>query len=129
MLNPQLPPEILDHIIDLLHAEPHTLRNCCLVTRSWIPRARKYLFGEIKIASLPDLHAWWKSFPDPGSSPAYHTHSLLLHSAKLISFVMEGCGWIRPFTNVMRLEMRGGKRDLRVGFLPYLLAGSQTHVA
>jgi hypothetical protein len=47
MSNPDLPPEILDYIIDLLHDEPETLKRCCLVSKSWVPRTRKHLFADI----------------------------------------------------------------------------------
>jgi len=36
--NPYLPPEILDYIVDLLHNSPNALKECCLVSKSWIPR-------------------------------------------------------------------------------------------
>ena len=29
-----LPPEILDYILDLLHDEPEALKECCLVSKS-----------------------------------------------------------------------------------------------
>jgi len=42
-----LPPEILDYyILDLLHNEPETLKQCCLVSRLWAPRIRKYLMTD-----------------------------------------------------------------------------------
>ena len=115
MSDPQCPPEILDYIIDFLSDEPQALKNCCLVAKSWVSRTRKHLFSEIEIASLTELKTWWKVFPDPGSSPGYHAHSLALHSAKLISFVVvEECSRIQPFYNVIRLEMWYGKSTLHV---------------
>ncbi|KAF9643160.1 hypothetical protein BDM02DRAFT_3081141, partial [Thelephora ganbajun] len=51
MSNPRqfhLPPEILDYIIDLLHDKPETLKQCCLVSKSWVSRTRKHLFADIE---------------------------------------------------------------------------------
>ncbi|KAF9642961.1 hypothetical protein BDM02DRAFT_3104213, partial [Thelephora ganbajun] len=44
---PHLPPEILDYIVDFLYNEPETLKQCCLVSKSWVPRTRKHLFADI----------------------------------------------------------------------------------
>src|ERR1700753_246461 len=44
MSGPRLPAELLDHIADLLR-DRETLESCCLVSKSWIPRARKHLFA------------------------------------------------------------------------------------
>ncbi|KAF9645264.1 hypothetical protein BDM02DRAFT_3073690, partial [Thelephora ganbajun] len=43
-----LPPEILDYIVDLLHDEPETLKQCCLVSKSWVSRTRKHLFANVE---------------------------------------------------------------------------------
>ncbi|KAF9789308.1 hypothetical protein BJ322DRAFT_992451, partial [Thelephora terrestris] len=43
----RLPPEISDHVVDLLHDEPDALRMCCLVSKSWVPCAQKHLFHEV----------------------------------------------------------------------------------
>ena len=86
MLNPYLPRETLDYIIDLLHDEPETLRECCLVSKSWIPHARKHLFTDIKFRSVIDLESWKKTFPDPSNSPAYHTRTLSVHCPEEIAY-------------------------------------------
>jgi len=36
MLSPRLPPEILNHTVDLVHDEPKMLKECCVGSR---PRA------------------------------------------------------------------------------------------
>ncbi|KAF9644805.1 hypothetical protein BDM02DRAFT_3066647, partial [Thelephora ganbajun] len=43
-----LPPEILDYIVDFLHDTPETLKQCCLVSKSWVSRTRKSLFADIE---------------------------------------------------------------------------------
>ena len=45
----QLPPELYDYILDCLSEDKPTLRNCALVTRTWLPRARHHLFRSIYI--------------------------------------------------------------------------------
>ena len=108
MSNPRLPPEILDHIIDLLHANPETLKQCCLVSKSLIPRTRKHLFSNIKFDVGSPLEAWKKNFPDPANSPAYCTHSLAIGWGYLMSVTVvdaEEGGWIRTFANVVQLEL------------------------
>ncbi|KAF9642569.1 hypothetical protein BDM02DRAFT_3078319, partial [Thelephora ganbajun] len=61
MSNPHqvhLPPEIFDYIVDFLHDTPETLKQCCLVSKSWVPRTRKYLFADIEFFTESDLEAW-----------------------------------------------------------------------
>ncbi|KAF9778142.1 hypothetical protein BJ322DRAFT_1214811 [Thelephora terrestris] len=114
MSDRRLPLEILDYIVDLLHDEPQALKNCCLVAKSWVPRTRKHLYNKIEITYRTDLEAWWKVFPDPGSSPGHHTRSMLFHGFGFIA--TGGYGMVRPFSNVVRLEMWDGKAYLS----PYL---------
>ena len=53
-----------------------------------------------------------KTFLDPTTSPAYHTHSLLIGCVYTISTAdAEEGGWIRTFSNVLRLEVRRGIRN------------------
>jgi hypothetical protein len=58
MSDPHLPPELSDYIVDLLHDQPETLKWCCLVSKSWVPRTRRHLFGDIAFRYIPDLEAW-----------------------------------------------------------------------
>ena len=108
MSNPHqyLPPETLDCIIDLLHDEPATLKDCCLVSKLWVPRTRKHLFANIELLSVKDIHSWKKAFPDPSISPAYHTHTL---SVCWTQAVTEADTWagglIQTFPRVIRLKL------------------------
>ncbi|KDR80716.1 hypothetical protein GALMADRAFT_241132 [Galerina marginata CBS 339.88] len=45
----QLPQEIFDNVIDHFHADFHTLRNCALVSPSWLSSARAHLFHRISL--------------------------------------------------------------------------------
>ena len=62
---PYLPLETLDYIVDLLHDESPALKECCLVSKSWIPRTRRHLFAHIRFYSADNLKSWKKTFPDP----------------------------------------------------------------
>ena len=99
MSRPHFPPEILDHLIDHLYDDPGTLTHCCLVSKSWVPRTRKYLFGHVEFRG-DGYRRWNETFPDPVSSPAYHTHTLTVDGGP--GGVEEG-GWIRSFSLVERL--------------------------
>ena len=109
-----LPSEILDHIIDLLHDEFGTLKQCCLVSKSWVPRTRKHLFADIEFRFASDLGSWKKTFPDAATSPAFHARTLLAGCPRLItpSDGGEG-GWIRAFSGVRSLDVDGGDDFLR----------------
>ncbi|KAF9644814.1 hypothetical protein BDM02DRAFT_3067122, partial [Thelephora ganbajun] len=53
MSNPyqvHLPPEILDCIVDFLRDQPETLKQCCLVSKSWVSRARSHLFTNVEFS-------------------------------------------------------------------------------
>jgi len=110
---PHLPPDILDCAVDLLRGERETLEQCCLVSKSWVPRTRKHLFADIKFQSPDDLKAWKKTFPDPAHSPAYHTRSLLVCDLQAVTAAdAEEGGWIRTFHNVVRLEVWSGNMSM-----------------
>ena len=103
-LNPYLPPEILDHIVDLLHDNRETLKECCLVSRSWVPRTQEHLFAHVEFKSEPDYDKWKKAFPDPIGSPAYHAHTLTVDGSLRGA---EDGGWIQSFSRVERLIVAG----------------------
>ena len=115
MSDPYLPPEILDSIIDLLHDEPETLRQCCLVSKSWVPRARRHLFAYVKFRSSRDLWLWTETFPDVANSPAYHTHTL---NVGCPLFVITSTSdpkvgsWIQAFSGIACLDVVNGIQNL-----------------
>jgi len=106
MSSPYLPPELLDHIVDILHHKRKALRNCCLVSRSWVPRTRKHLFASIKFETEEDLGLWKKTFPDPSTSPAHYAKTLSIGCSNVVTAAdAEPGGWIREFSQAERLEM------------------------
>lgn len=97
---PNLPPEILDYIVDLLHKNPEALHRCCLVSKSWVPRTRKHLFANIKFGSDDNLNSWKRNFPDPMNSPAHHARTL---TVECNPGDPEESSWIQGFSRVERL--------------------------
>ena len=106
MSTPRLLEELLDHVVDHLHDERANLENCCLVSKSWIPRARKHLFSTISIRGAGNLQSWKNAFPDPSSSPARYTKTLVIGCPEVVAIedVVAG-GWLSAFSRVVRLAM------------------------
>jgi hypothetical protein len=102
MSNPRLPAETLDHIVDYLHDTKDALRNCSLVSKSWVPRTRKHLFADISLPTAKSLRSWKETFPDPSTSPARHAKTLII-SCTVIDAEVDG--WITAFSRVVYLEV------------------------
>jgi len=102
-----LPPEILDLVIDHLHDEPTTLKACCVVSKSWVPRTRKHLFARVDFRAVElSVERWKKNFPDPSNSPAHHTRTLCIRDLPTLTAEdTEVGGWIRSFHNVVQLRL------------------------
>ena len=106
MSDPHLPAEILDHIVDHLHDTRCALRNCCLVSKSWIPRTRKHLFARVNFLSAVSLQSWKEAFPNLLTSPACYTKTLSVNLTQGVAAAdaKEG-GWIRGFSHVVHLAL------------------------
>jgi hypothetical protein len=106
MANPRLPPEMLDHVVDQLYGTEDALKNCCLVSRSWIPRTRKHLFADVGIFTAESLESWKETFPDPSTSPGRYTITLTVGCPRSVTAAdAEAGGWIRGFSRVELLEV------------------------
>ena len=102
--HPPLPPELLDYVLGFLHDDRETLERCCLVSTSWIPRTRNYLFSTVDFGSAADLERWKRAFPDTSNSPAHHTHSLFVSCVEVVTVAdADEGGWVRAFSRVTRL--------------------------
>ena len=105
MSNQRLPAELLDHIIDLLHDSKNALENCCLVSKSWVPRARKHLFADIEFSPTKSLKSWKAMFPNPSTSPACYAKALLVKYPLAVGAPdAEEWGWISTFTCIEHFE-------------------------
>ena len=108
-----LPPEIHDLIVDFLHDERVALNACCLVSKSWVPRARSHLFTHIELgAHLSRVSQWTTTFPDPSNSPGHYARSLTIHGSLTTTPLF--VNWIQAFSSVVHLHL-----DMDRG--PYLL--------
>ena len=120
---PYLPLETLDYIVDLLHDESPALKECCLVSKSWIPRTRRHLFAHTRFYSADNLKSWKKTFPDPVNSPAYHTHTLFIGCVQFIEEAdAEEGGWIQAFSRVEQLVVNCPWADLgptEISLIPF----------
>ena len=98
------PPELLDHIVNLLQDANYTLRNCSLVSKSWVPRARKHLFADIRFRIKEDPASWKETFPDPSTSPSRYAKTLNVSYPDAVTAAdAEVGGWIRGFSRVAHL--------------------------
>ena len=114
--NPDLPAELLDHIVDSLRDDTEALKTCCLASKSWIPRTRKHLFAYVDFYSPARLQAWKNTFSDPSTSPACYTKSLLLSYQRNwtpLRDAEEG-GWIPTFSHIeyLMIQILGWKVSL-----------------
>ena len=113
MSGPRFPPELFDHTVDFLHDQPKTLKQCCLVSKPWVPRTRKHLFSYIAFHSPDDFDVWKNTFPDPASSPARYTRFLSVCLMENVGgLVLDSSGWIRAFSKVVRLEVPSSMLNL-----------------
>ena len=85
--------------------------QCCLVSKSWVPRTRKHLFAQIWVKE-GDHRKWTSIFPDPEDSPAYYTRRLKIDCA------LEDSRWIQAFCHVERLILNCISSDLNTGIIP-----------
>ena len=115
MPHPNLPQETLDSIVDLLYEETEALKQCCLVSKSWVLRARKNLFAIVAFYTEEDIEAWKKTFPDPSDSPARYTRILVVDCAEVVTAAdaAEG-GWIPTFSRIVDFRM-----DSYTGLAPF----------
>ena len=111
MSDPRLLAEMLDHVADHLHNRETALRNCCLVSKSWVPRTREHLFADIGFSTAKSLEAWKETFPDPSASPARYTKILSVGCAHVvITADVEKGGWIGGFSRVVHLVVASSAR-------------------
>ena len=106
--NPDLPAELLDHIVDFLRDDTEALKTCCLTSKSWIPRTRKHLFADVNFDSPTRLQAWKNKFPNPSTSPACYTKSLFLSYQWNLAHLAdaEEGGWIPTFSQIEYLMIK-----------------------
>ena len=100
---PRLPEELLDHITDHYLQGLQAFRNCCLVSKSWVPRARRQLFARITFDTVENLRSWKENFPDPSTSPAHYTNTIIFRCLQAADANVEMGDWITGFSRVVHL--------------------------
>ena len=119
-MSPSLPTDILDLIAD--HDEITTLRECCLVSKSWVPRTRRHLFAFLEFDASPrsesTLELWMKAFPDPSNSPARYTRGLHLARCLAVTVaISKARRWAHSFNHLIYLEVTtAGVDDHHISF-------------
>ena len=103
MSTPRLPGELLDHIADNHLQGLEVFRNCCLVSKSWVPRTRRKLFSKVTFTTVENLRSWEENFPDPSTSPAYYTTTLSFRCLRVAGANVETGDWIAGFSRVTHL--------------------------
>ena len=103
---PRLPPELLDQVVDSLHDSRDALKNCCLISKPWIPHARKHLFAEVRFLTTEKLELWKATFPDPSTSPAHYTKDLFIGCSQVVTAagIGEDC-WVLAFSRVVHFAI------------------------
>ena len=102
-----LPPEILDLIVEHLYDDRETPKVCCVVSRSWVSRARRHLFACVGFTTEESpVESWVKAFPDPSNSPAHHTRDLTIRGLRdIIAATTIAYPWIGAFCHIVTLSV------------------------
>ena len=89
------------------HNQPAMLRSCCVISKSWVPRSRMYLFTQVIFSARRFLfESWMKTFPDPSNSPAHYTQTLTIQDSQLVTAAGADAGrWICAFRNIVCLHI------------------------
>ena len=112
MSSRDLPPDIFDDVVDQLSDEPDELKVCCFVSKSWVPRARKHLFANVKFneRAWSCIDRWKEVFPDPSTAPAQYTRSLTLFG--LVPATAEDfLAWTHSFRHLVELRLYSSTLD------------------
>ena len=107
-MSASLPPEILDLIVDHLHDDAITLQASCLVSKSWVPRARRYLFASVELHSTFGrvVDSWTALFPDPQNSPTQYTRILVIDGLPALTAVTTvALPWIHRFRHLVEMSV------------------------
>ena len=116
-----LPPEILDLIVGHLRNKPSALKKCCVLSKSWVPRTRRYLFAHIRFHfARRSIESWKLAFPDPSNSLAHHarTLSFLEQNPSTLADPDVGC-WVRTLYRVESLYVNTFGRNHGFSFVQF----------
>jgi len=106
---PRIPQEIIDEILDHVGTDSDlkSLRACSLVSKSWVPSCRRYLFYTVFFTPIK-MAKWLKAFPVPEQSPTHHIKDLRFslggYYGPVGKFFADYSPW---FTNVEKMDLLG----------------------
>ena len=108
MSSPSLPPELLDHVVDLLHHTedaPETAPS----SPNHGSRVPENAFSPISSSgprTTSSFKSWKETFPDALTSPAYHVHTSTAKRVRDVTVAdAEQGSWITGFADVVRFKV------------------------
>lgn len=107
VLDPRLPQELIERVIEYCAWNERTLRACSLVSRSWVTPSRRYLFGIVRLHTYASVAAFLRLV---ASSP----HDIISFVRKLDIMEFDSKAWMRrlfhqlpyfPYLECVALQM------------------------
>jgi len=77
LIKMSLPPELIDHIVNLLRDNRGSLAAVSLVSKAWTSWSQAHLFETLHLR-LYNVQRWLKDIPPDANGPASHTRTLTL---------------------------------------------------
>ncbi|KAJ7650972.1 hypothetical protein FB45DRAFT_1018335 [Roridomyces roridus] len=102
---PELPPEVVDAIIDRCASDTATLWNCILVAKEWVPRSRTHIFRHMHVQGHSSFHRFLKRLPAFG--PGVHSLTLDLTPHTSPYYKMGTQADLSSFTSLTLLSLHG----------------------
>jgi hypothetical protein len=102
----QLPPELIEAIVELLHDDWGALQTCALLSKAWVPASRHHLFSQIRIYRVNSLAAseLLSSAKSTINSAVKRLALNTIHAPSVLE-VLDGIAYRLP--NVTELSLRG----------------------
>lgn len=105
----QVPPELIDQIIDNIRSDERTLAACALVAKSWLPRSRYYLFQNVKL-DKSNMESFISILSAPHRTIAPYTRHLELNVSGILGdkmWAVKAARRLRALAAVRSLSLRG----------------------
>jgi hypothetical protein len=141
----QIPAELIDHIIDYLHADKDALVACSMVCKTWLPGTWHHVFGQILCTELSTIDRLFALINSPLSTITPYVRHLnigyvggLVRLAQLAVFTAVQSMTLRSpldlypsdtestpnpqpcFNSLKALEVTGFKFDSNAAFLDFM---------
>ncbi|KAJ7650905.1 hypothetical protein FB45DRAFT_1050767 [Roridomyces roridus] len=103
---PEIPPEVLDAILDTLASDNETLQSCILVAKRWVARSRRHLFRHIHVQGQSSLDRFLKRVQVFGHGAHSLTLSQVLSERAYYKLAADAAD-LSSFTSLTWLSLRG----------------------